>query len=309
MKTRLILVALLVATSCSSGQSGGVPPATRATESPSPSPAPTPTVTPKPEPDKPFAPAPDKRLARRPGVLAAELARVDDALKTSVRKWRRSGNARPPQVVVLQALYQQRLYRLLSHRTKLGNRTLRRLDGLLFHSAERIVGSHRAIRGLVVPLPANFTFPTGRSKPAAELLRYYKAAQRRFGVDWSVLAAVNFIETKFGKVKATSSAGAKGPMQFMPPTWRAYGMGGRIRNDRDAIMGAANYLRASGAGRGPAGLRRALWAYNHSDYYVKSVLGYRRYMKSRTRHYFMLYNWQVFVVTTRGDKRLTGPGL
>lgn len=129
------------------------------------------------------------------------------------------------------------------------------------------------------------------------------------GVDWRVLAAVNYIETKFGKVKATSSAGAKGPMQFMPPTWRAYGMGGNIRNDRDAIMGAANYLRASGATRGPAGLRDALWAYNHSDHYVRSVLGYMRYMKSRTRHYFALYNWQVFVVTTRGDKRLTGPGL
>jgi len=98
-------------------------------------------------------------------------------------------------------------------------------------------------------------------------------------------------------------------MQFMPPTWRAYGMGGNIRNDRDAIMGAANYLKASGAAQGPAGLRRALWAYNHSDYYVNSVLGYMRYIQSRTRHYFTLYNWQVFVVTTRGDKRLTGPGL
>jgi hypothetical protein len=74
-------------------------------------------------------------------------------------------------------------------------------------------------------------------------------------------------------------------------------------------MGAANYLRASGATRGPAGLRRALWAYNHSNHYVRSVLDYMRYMKSRIRHYFTLYNWQVFVVTTRGDKRLTGPGL
>ena len=307
MRTRLTLVALLVASSCSSGQSGGVPPATRATENPSPSP--TPAVTPEPEPDKPFAPAPDKRLGRRPGALAGELAKVDDALRRSVRRWRRSSNARPPRVVVLQALYQQRLYRLLSRDTKLGNRTLGRLDGLLARSARRIVGSQRDIRGLVVPLPANFTFPTGRAKPAAELLRYYKAAQRRFGVDWRVLAAVNYIETKFGKVKATSSAGAKGPMQFMPPTWRAYGMGGRIRSDRDAIMGAANYLRVSGAGRGSAGLRRALWAYNHSDHYVRSVLGYMRYMKSRTRHFFTLYHWQVFVVTTRGDKRLTGPGI
>ncbi|CAN5574852.1 hypothetical protein BH20ACT23_BH20ACT23_12200 [soil metagenome] len=303
MRTRLLLVALLVASACSAGDTMGQRPAAQVTESPSPS------SSPSPEQPKPFAPAPDKRLSRKAGVLAGELTKVKDALKKSVDSWRRSSKARPPRVVVLQALYQQRIYRLMSRNTKLGNRTMRRLDGLLARSAQRIVGAHRELRGLVEPLPANFTFPTGRAKPVAELLRYYKAAQRRFRVDWRVLAAVNYIETKFGKVKATSSAGAVGPMQFMPPTWRAYGMGGNIRNDRDAIMGAANYLRASGATRGPAGLRDALWAYNHSDHYVRSVLGYMRYMKSRTRHYFTLYNWQVFVVTVRGDKRLTGPGL
>ena len=305
MRTRLLVVALLVASACSAGETAGPGPAAQVTESPSPSPSPTP----EPEQPGPFAPAPDKRLSRKPVVLAGKLTKVNDALKKSVGSWRRSGRARPPKIVVLQALFQQRIYRLMARNTKLGNKTMRRLDGLLARSAHRIVGAHREISGLVVPLPANFTFPTGRAKPAAELLRYYKAAQRRFRVDWRVLAAVNYIETKFGKVKATSSAGAKGPMQFMPPTWRAYGMGGNIRNDRDAIMGAANYLKASGAAQGPAGLRRALWAYNHSDYYVNSVLGYIRYIQSRTRHYFTLYNWQVFVVTTRGDKRLTGPGL
>ena len=305
MRTRALLVALLIASACSAGETTGPGPAAQVTESPSPSPSPTP------EPERPglFAPAPDKRLSRKPVVLAGKLTKVNDALKKSVDSWVRSERARPPKIVVLQALYQQRIYRLMARNTKLGNKTMRRLDGLLARSADRIVGAHREISGLVEPLPANFKFPTGRAKPAAELLRYYRAAQRRFGVNWRVLAAVNYIETKFGKVKATSSAGAKGPMQFMPPTWRAYGMGGNIRNDRDAIMGAANYLRASGAARGPAGLRDALWAYNHSDYYVRSVLGYMRYIKSRTRHYFTLYNWQVFVVTTRGDKRLTGPGL
>jgi len=305
MRTRLLLVALLVASACGFGDTTGRPGTARGTASPSPSPSPTS------EPDTPtsFAPASDRPLPREPRRLAGELRRVDDALKDSVSSWRRSGAARPPRIVVLQALYQQRVYRLMSRSTRLGNRTLRRLDGLLARSASRIVGAHRELRGLVEPLPANFTFPTGRAKPAAELLRYYKAARRRFGVNWRVLAAVNYIESKFGKVKATSSAGAKGPMQFIPATWRAYGLGGNVRNDRDAILGAANYLSASGANRGPAGLRRALWAYNHSGHYVRSVLAYMRYMKSRTRHYFALYNWQVFVVTTSGDKRLTGPGL
>jgi len=305
MRTFLLLMSLLVAASCSLGETTSQQGAPQAAGSPSPSP----TQTSEPEHPKPFAPAPDKSLSHKPWTLAGDLTKVGDALEKSVGSWRRSGAARPPRVVVLQALYQQRIYRLIARNKRLGNRTLSRLDGLLARSAQRIVGAHRELRGLADPLPANFTFPTGRAKPAGELMRYYKAAQRRFGVDWRVLASVNYIETKFGKVKATSSAGAKGPMQFMPPTWRAYGLGGNIRNVRDAIMGAANYLRASGAARGPAGVRRALWAYNHSDHYVRSVLDYMRYMRSRTRHFFTLYNWQVYVVTTRGDKRLTGPGL
>jgi soluble lytic murein transglycosylase-like protein len=304
MRTRLFLVTLLLAGACSAGD------VAEPTGARGPTASPSPTATPEPpgEP-KPFAPAPDARLGHEPRVLAARLTKVNRALNESVPAWRRSGDARPPRFVVLQALYQQRLLRRLAHRIKLGNRTLWRLNGRHERSARTIVAAHRELRGLVQPLPANFTFPTGRAKPAAELLGYYKKAQRRFGVDRWVLAAVNYIESKFGKVKATSSAGARGPMQFLPSTWRAYGMGGNIKNDRDAIMGAANYLRASGAGRGRAGLRRALWAYNHSNAYVRAVLKYRHYMKSRSRHYFMLHNWQVFVVTVRGDKRLTGPGL
>jgi hypothetical protein len=306
MRTRLLLVALLVASSCSIGGTSGGSEVARVTGGPSPSPTATDTES---ESPKSFAPAPDRALPRKPGRLADELRRVGDALEESVSSWRRSGAARPRRVVALQALYQQRIYRLMSRNVRLGNGTLRRLGGLLARSAHRIVGAHRELRGLVDPVPANFTFPTGRAKPAEELLRYYKAARRRFGVSWRVLAAVNYIESKFGKVKATSSAGAKGPMQFLGATWRAYGLGGNVRNDRDAIMGAANYLGSAGANRGPAGLRGALWAYNHSRHYVRSVLAYMRYIKSRTRHYFMLYNWQVFVVTTGGDKRLTGPGL
>ncbi|MGH2698720.1 MAG: transglycosylase SLT domain-containing protein, partial [Actinomycetota bacterium] len=214
MRTRLLLVVLLLAGACSAGE------ATEYSGAQGTSPSPSPTTTPEPpgEP-KPFAPAPNTRLARKPGVLAAQLTKVDHALKQSVREWRRSGEARPPRVVGLQALYQQRVLRLMARRNRLGNQTLRRLDGLLKRSASTIVDAHRGLRGLVQPLPANFTFPTGRAKPAATLLTHYRKAQRRFGVDWRVLAAVNYIETKFGKVKATSSAGASGPMQFMPATW------------------------------------------------------------------------------------------
>ena len=83
-------------------------------------------------------------------------------------------------------------------------------------------------------------------------------------------------------------------------------MGGDVRAPRDAILGAANYLRASGA---PGDYRGALYAYNHSTAYVDAVLLYARRMKARPQSYYAYYAWQVFVITTAGDVRLTGPGL
>lgn len=105
--------------------------------------------------------------------------------------------------------------------------------------------------------------------PAGTLLDHYRKAQRRYRVPWQVLAAVNFVETGFNRLRSNSTAGAQGPMQFIPATWRAYGRGGDIHDPHDAILGAANYLRASGA---PRNLGRALYAYNRSSLYVEAVL-------------------------------------
>ena len=139
-------------------------------------------------------------------------------------------------------------------------------------------------------------------RPPAELLRYYRAAQRRFGVGWHVLAAVNFVETGFGKLRNESTAGARGPMQFMPATWRAYGMGGDVRDPRDAIMGAANYLRASGA---PGSYRRALYAYNPTPLYVDAVRRYARRIAGDPRAFYAFHAWSVWW----GGERVTGPGV
>ena len=108
----------------------------------------------------------------------------------------------------------------------------------------------------------------GASLPADQLLALYREAYGRFRIRARMLAAVNLVETRFNRLRNNSTAGAQGPMQFMPATWRAYGMGGKIRDPRDAILGAANYLRASGA---PRNYRRALYAYNHSRLYVEAV--------------------------------------
>ena len=156
------------------------------------------------------------------------------------------------------------------------------------------------------PLRPLSAFRTGRPLAPDVLLRHYRQAQRRFEVGWHVLAAVNFVESAFGRLRSPSWAGALGPMQFLPSTWRAYGLGGNVHNPRDAILGAANYLHASGA---PRDYRRALYAYNPADSYVEAVLRYAERMRRDVRAFYAYYSWQVFVRTRSGLRRLTGPGL
>jgi membrane-bound lytic murein transglycosylase B len=147
-------------------------------------------------------------------------------------------------------------------------------------------------------------FKTGPARPAGQLLHYYREAQKRFGVSWRVLAAVNLVESAFGRMRNHSTAGAQGPMQFIPATWAAYGMGGRIRDPHDAILGAANYLHANGA---PRDYRNALYHYNPSALYVNAVLEYADRIRRDIRNFFSYYAWQVFVRTPDGARRITGP--
>ena len=106
-------------------------------------------------------------------------------------------------------------------------------------------------------------------------LRLYQATAGRYGLDWAILAAVGAIESGHGRNNGASSAGALGPMQFMPATWQQYGVDANgdgqrdIRDPEDAIPSAAVLLRAAGA---PANYRQALFAYNHADWYVNQVL-------------------------------------
>jgi soluble lytic murein transglycosylase-like protein len=103
----------------------------------------------------------------------------------------------------------------------------------------------------------------------------YKKAAADSCVNWRVLAAIGHVESRHGANTGPSSAGALGPMQFMPTTWRAYGRDGNgdgrknVHDPADAIPAAARYLCAHGA---KSDLRTALWHYNHSWRYVAQVL-------------------------------------
>ena len=251
-------------------------------------------------------PGPKEPVPRDPAKLAAALRSNSESLQDAIDRWRASGDLvrdRTPREVELRALYHQRIHILLSDRPRLASLTIRRLPRPLAAEARDLLAARRALVRLT-PATRRRRFRTGRALPPGRLLRYYRAAQRRFGVSRRVLAAVNLVETGFNRLRSLSTSGARGPMQFLPATWRAYGLGGDVDDPHDAILGAANYLRASGA---PGSYRRALYAYNPSNLYVTAVLRYARAMRRSFRTYYVLHSWQVFVRTTRGLRRLTGP--
>ena len=252
-------------------------------------------------------PAPDAAVPREPKRLAHTLAVTTRDLRVAVDRWLAQGKPSaggPPRDVELLALYHQRIHRVLRHDEALGRRVFPLLPSGLARDARAIAVSGRGLARITPALKAR-TIRTKRPAPAGVLLRHYREAERRFGVPWQTLAAVNFVESAFGKIRTDSAAGAQGPMQFMPPTWRAYGLGGNVHDERDAIMGAANYLRASGA---PGNMRRALFAYNRSWTYVDAVQRYTAMIERDPRAFYVFYSWQLIVRTERGDLRLTGPG-
>jgi len=226
------------------------------------------------------------------------------SLEAAIERWEDKAS-KPPTDVALYALYQQRVYRLLARKPALAAATVRLLPRTLAIVSRDLLAAHKKLYGLTPPIAVR-AIRVGAPAPAGTLLRYYREAERRFEVSWNVPAAVNFVETKFGKLRSASAAGAQGPMQFMPATWSRYGLGGNVHDAHDSILGAANYLHASGA---PQNLRTALHHYNPSTAYVDAVLRYARRIGADRTMFYALYNWQVFVKTPSGDRRVTGPGL
>ena len=244
-------------------------------------------------------PPPGAPIPRDPAVLAARLGSTTHELAAAIDRWHpRTG--RVPGDVTLYALYQQRILILLSEKPRLAKAVFERLRRRPLRSE---VLARRNLGRLSQPRPLK-AFRTGPAEPADRLRGYYLEAQRRFGVAWNVLAAVNYVESAFNKLRNASTAGAQGPMQFIPSTWRRYGLGGNVHDPHDAILGAANYLHANGA---PRNYRRALYRYNPSWLYVDAVVRYARRIRAEPRAYYVFYSRQVFVRTPHGLVRLTGP--
>jgi murein DD-endopeptidase MepM/ murein hydrolase activator NlpD len=109
-----------------------------------------------------------------------------------------------------------------------------------------------------------------------QLRDLWQRAGAAYGVPWQVLGAINKVESNFGQNMGPSSAGAVGWMQFMPSTWERWGTdadGDGVAdpwNPEDAVYAAARYLAAAGA---HTDISRAVFAYNHAQWYVDEILG------------------------------------
>jgi hypothetical protein len=163
------------------------------------------------------------------------------------------------------------------------------------------VAAARQLGALAQPQPR---LPDWRLVPPpsrTRLLRAYRAAERRTGVEWEYLAGIHLVETRMGRIRGVSTAGARGPMQFIPTTWDIYGAGGDITDVEDSVMAAGRLLRANGA---PRDMDAALFAYNQSDSYVFAVSAYAENMRAAPQSYRGYWHWRVLYRHESGTKVL-----
>ena len=220
--------------------------------------------------------------------LAIELAGVEQAIRIP--------DTATEEYVVLGQRQQQAYHLLAAHRDWVGA-VLGSIPAPLRAVVQDNLSAAQQIDDLNA---ARTTLPHWRiiDPPTSDvLLSYYRESQQSSGVQWQYLAAINLIETNMGRIQGLSSAGAQGPMQFMPATWASYGRGD-VNNPRDAILAAGRYLHVHGA---PQNMTGAIYAYNPSWLYVRAVQLYAKQMFDDSHAFLVYYNWQVYVQTTKGE--------
>jgi membrane-bound lytic murein transglycosylase B len=245
-----------------------------------PTPTPSPTATPRVDP--PVAASDPEALAFQ--IVVAERAVRDASVTGADLAW--FGHL------------QQLTYRRLAARPELRDAVLGALPAEIRGPATANADATADLRATVIPGPnLPTTWRIVEPAPLEDLARYYHEAEAEFGVPWSYLASIHLVETRMGRIRGTSTAGAQGPMQFIPSTWAAYGEGD-VNSNRDSIRAAARYLKANGA---PGNMANALFRYNQSQRYVRAVTAYAEVMRAEPDAYRGYYNWQVYYLTTGGD--------
>jgi membrane-bound lytic murein transglycosylase B len=283
-----LLAATLALAACTSPQdrAAGTPSSPPAPSAPAAAPA---SPSPTPPPDLDALPAPV--AATDPAGLATQVTQAETTL--------RSGPT-DPVAIARAGMLQQVAYRVLASTPEWRESVLAAVPPALRNAVAAQTDAAAGLFRLARPQPRLPAWRIVAPPPPEELLGHYKAAEQEFGVGWEYLASIHLVETRMGRIRGTSTAGAQGPMQFIPSTWAAYGEGD-INSPRDAIRAAARYLVASGA---PAEMDRALFAYNHSNAYVRAVSAYAAQMRADERLYRGYHAWQVYYRHVDGDQLL-----
>jgi hypothetical protein len=283
----------LVMTGCADDDDSGSSVAAESTETQQTTSGPQPTTTTVDPRSEWGPPAPNGRQRPAPPGDAAEAAatieRTESALRSPDTAFARLGD--------------------LGHRNQVAYRTAaahprwaNKIRASLRPDLVSVFDSHMAIRtslGTLLAEPPTHVPPWRiiEPEPIETLLGYYTEAEAATGIEWEYLAAINLIETGMGRIDGLSTAGAQGPMQFIPTTWDEVGEGD-VDNPRDAIAAAARYLVVR---RGPADMDAALWGYNNSDHYVEAVKAYAMLLADNPAALNVLYNWEIYFSTPEGS--------
>jgi len=194
---------------------------------------------------------------------------------------------------------QQLAYRALARHPEWVAEVLAAVPAEVRDAVQTNVDADAALAALTGDGPLSDTLPNWEIRspqPAGTLRGFYDEAEAASGVPWAYLAAIHLVETRLGRIHGLSSAGAQGPMQFIPETWERYGEGD-INNDRDAILAAGRYLDASNFA---TDLDRAIFSYNNDERYVAAIKAYAAVMLANPFAYDGYYEWRVFFATNGG---------
>lgn len=289
----MLLVATMAFTpvACAESTKSMAPPPPPRSVAPSPlSPGSPPVAAPLTEANPPPGSG-HSRLASDPAGLAVDLVADEQALRDPSTSGEMLNQA---------AGRQQAAYRVLGWHPEWDETARSQIPSSLAEVYDRNIDARRQLTALVGnqlkdTLPA---WRIGPPAPADELLDYYHATEEATGVDWTYLAAINLIESGFGRIIGTSEAGAHGPMQFMPSTFALYGDDGDMLSPWDSIMAAGRLLAANGFADNHA---HAVFQYNHSGRYVDAVEDYAAVMANDPAAFAGYYRWDVYYRTTVGD--------
>jgi membrane-bound lytic murein transglycosylase B len=279
----VLATTLLVAVGCSQSTSPDAATPTATTADPRPG------VTMLDETTQPGPVGAQPRLAADPAQLADDLVADERTLHDP---------SAPEAALVEAARRQQAAYRAIGHHPEWDGVTRARIPSSMLGVYDLNVDARRQLGELAHAMDTVPAWRIEAPAPPEELLGYYREAESASGVGWNYLAAINLIETRFGRINGVSSAGAQGPMQFMPSTFAAYGVGGDIHSPHDSIMAAGRMLAANGF---TADRDHAIYRYNNANAYVQAVNDYAAVLAADPTAFTGYYRWEVYYPTTAGD--------